>query len=75
VAFTTPITVARMLHLHRIELHEAKFVLQLLALQLLPYLAGRQLRRRWPQLAARLDRPLGLATRPIAAGWRCSSSP
>jgi BASS family bile acid:Na+ symporter len=60
VAFTTPLTAARMLHVHRIELHEAPFIVQLLALQLLPYLAGRQLRKRRPQLAARLNRPLGV---------------
>jgi BASS family bile acid:Na+ symporter len=60
VALTMPITAARMLHMHRVELHELKFILQLLGLQLLPYLFGRLLRRHREPLAARLARPLGV---------------
>jgi BASS family bile acid:Na+ symporter len=60
VALTMPITAARMLHVHRVELHELKFILQLLGLQLLPYLLGRLLRRHRGELAARLAGPLGV---------------
>jgi BASS family bile acid:Na+ symporter len=58
VAFTAPVTARWMLHLHHVELSELKFILQLLGLQLLPYLAGRALRRRRARLAEELDRPM-----------------
>lgn len=61
VSFTAPVTAAWMLHTHRVELKEIGFILQLVVLQLLPYLLGRRLRRRRPELAARLERPFALA--------------
>jgi BASS family bile acid:Na+ symporter len=57
VAFTAPLTSAWLLGLERVELRELPMILQLLALQMIPYLAGKQLRRRRPRLARRLVRP------------------
>jgi BASS family bile acid:Na+ symporter len=56
VPFTAPVTARLLVHTHHLELHELPFILQLLGLQLVPYLLGRQLRRRRPQMAQRLDR-------------------
>lgn len=61
VSFTAPVTARWMLHTHHLELHELRFIAQLLVLQLLPYLLGRQLRKRRPAAAARLDRPIEIA--------------
>src|SRR5262249_16954697 len=61
VALSAPVTARLMLHVHHIELHELTFIAQLLVLQLLPYLAGRQVRKHWPTVAERLDRPLRIA--------------
>jgi BASS family bile acid:Na+ symporter len=65
VSFTAPITARWMLQTHRIELHELTFIAQLLLLQFVPYLVGKQLRKRKPALAARLNRPMELVT------WCC----
>lgn len=62
VSFTAPVTARLLLHTHRIELRELPFIAQLLVLQLLPYLVGRQLRKRRPALAARLARPVAIVT-------------
>ena len=62
VAFTAPVTARLLLHTHHLELHELPFIVQLLLVQLAPYLVGRALRRRRPALAAKLARPVGLAT-------------
>lgn len=61
VSFTAPVTVRWMLHTHHLELHELPFILQLLLLQLAPYLVGRQLRARRATFAAHLQRPVQLA--------------
>jgi BASS family bile acid:Na+ symporter len=61
VPFTAPLAAHWMLHTHRLELHELRFIAQLAVLQLLPYLLGRQLRKRRPALATRLERPVALA--------------
>ncbi len=62
VSFTAPVTARILLHTHHIELRELPFIAQLVLLQLVPYIAGRQLRKRRPDLAAALARPLELAT-------------
>lgn len=62
VSFTAPVTARLLLHTHRIELRELPFIAQLLVLQLLPYLVGRQLRKRRPALAARLARPVAVVS-------------
>jgi bile acid:Na+ symporter, BASS family len=61
VAFTAPVTARLMLHTEHIELHELPFILQLLLLQLLPYIVGRQLRKRRPEFALRLAKPVEVA--------------
>jgi BASS family bile acid:Na+ symporter len=58
VAFTAPVTARLMLHTEHIDLRELPFILQLLALQLLPYLVGRELRKRRPEFARKLARPI-----------------
>jgi predicted Na+-dependent transporter len=62
VSFTAPVTARWMLAGERAEIHELAFILQLLALQLLPYLLGRWLRPRHVELAARLARPIRVLT-------------
>jgi BASS family bile acid:Na+ symporter len=61
VSLTAPVTAALLLHSHKLELHELPFILQLLILQMVPYVLGRQLRKRKPELAARLARPVNIA--------------
>jgi len=61
VSFTAPVTAALLLHSHKIEVRELPFILQLLLLQMVPYLLGRQLRKRKPELAARITRPVDIA--------------
>ena len=58
VSFTAPVTAAWLLHMHHVELRELPFIAQLLGLQFLPYVVGRQLRQRRPALAAQLRRPI-----------------
>jgi BASS family bile acid:Na+ symporter len=65
VSFTAPVTAGWMLHTHRVELREIVFIAQLVVLQLLPYVAGRQVRKRRPALAARLARPFAITM------WAC----
>ncbi|HEY2746104.1 MAG TPA: bile acid:sodium symporter [Polyangia bacterium] len=60
-AFTAPTTLALLIDVHRVRLHDLRIIAALLGIQLLPYLAGRALRRRRPRWAARLGRPLDLA--------------
>ncbi|HEX8951979.1 MAG TPA: bile acid:sodium symporter [Polyangia bacterium] len=60
VSFTAPVTARVLLHTHHIELRELPFIAQLVVLQLAPYIAGRQLRKRRPALAARIARPVEL---------------
>jgi BASS family bile acid:Na+ symporter len=62
VAFTAPLTAGWMLHVHRVELREVTFIAQLLVLQLLPYLAGKWVRRHRIELARRIDRPVRIAS-------------
>jgi BASS family bile acid:Na+ symporter len=57
IPLTAPITAAWMLHSHRVELSELKFIAALLVLQFVPYTVGRQIRKRRPEWAARLQRP------------------
>lgn len=59
-AFTAPPALALLGRVHRVELHDLDIIAALLGLQILPYVAGRTLRRRRPALAARLGRPLDL---------------
>lgn len=61
VSFTAPVTARLLLHTHHIEIRELPFIAQLLLLQLLPYVVGRQLRKRWPAWAAKLARPVEIA--------------
>jgi BASS family bile acid:Na+ symporter len=61
VSITAPLTAAWMLHSHRVELSELRFIAALLVLQFVPYLVGRQLKKRRPSVAARLERPFELA--------------
>jgi BASS family bile acid:Na+ symporter len=67
VAITSPLTASLLLHAGKAELHELQFILQLLALQLVPYLVGKQLRKRRPELATKLDGPLSFAATLCAA--------
>lgn len=60
VSLTAPITAAWMLHSHRVELSELYFIGALLVLQFVPYTLGRQVRKRRPAWAARLQRPFEL---------------
>lgn len=60
VSFTAPVTARLVLHTHHIELRELPFILQLLLLQMLPYVVGRQIRKRRRAFAERLARPLEL---------------
>ncbi|MDB4970264.1 MAG: Bile acid:sodium symporter [Myxococcales bacterium] len=53
-AFTAPLTVEWMLGARSIKVHELTLVAQLAVLQILPYLAGKMIRRRRPSFAARL---------------------
>ena len=59
--FTAPFVAARLLDVHHIEMHDLPFILQLLLLQLVPYLAGKAVRRHRPALAEWLRRPVELA--------------
>jgi BASS family bile acid:Na+ symporter len=52
-----PLWAAVMLGTHRVEVHELNFIAQLLALQLVPFVVAKQLKKRKPALAARLARP------------------
>jgi len=65
VAFTAPETARLLLHTQHLELHELPIILQLLVLQMLPYFVGRFLRKRRPELAARMRRPIAFAM------WAC----
>jgi BASS family bile acid:Na+ symporter len=65
VAFTSPVTARLMLRTHHLEIHELPLIVQLALLQMLPYIAGRLLRKKRPALAARIARPIELAT------WSC----
>ena len=65
VAFTAPVTARWLLHTHHLEIHELPFIVQLVGLQLLPYVLGRQVRKRRPALAAGLRRPVN------AIVWTC----
>ena len=65
VSFTAPVTVRILLHTHHLELRELPFIVQLLVLQLAPYLAGRELRKRRPAWAAKLARPVEIVM------WTC----
>jgi predicted Na+-dependent transporter len=65
VSFTAPVTARLLLRTHHLEVRELPFIVQLLALQLVPYVIGRQLRRRRPALAARIARPVD------AFMWSC----
>jgi BASS family bile acid:Na+ symporter len=57
-AFTAPVTLALLGDVHRVHLHELRIIAALLGLQLLPYLAGRALRRRRPQFSTQIAHPL-----------------
>src|SRR5262249_26784379 len=57
-AFTAPVTLALLGDVHRVHLHELRILAALLGLQLLPYLIGRGVRRRWPAFASRISHPL-----------------
>jgi BASS family bile acid:Na+ symporter len=61
VSLTAPVTAALLLHSHKLEVRELPFILQLLILQMVPYVLGRQLRKRKPELAERLARPVNIA--------------
>jgi BASS family bile acid:Na+ symporter len=56
VSFTAPLTVHWMLNTRPLAVHELRFIAQLIVLQLAPYLAGREVRKRWPLVAQRLGR-------------------
>ena len=56
--FTAPLTIRWLLGVPGIELHNLQLIAQLLVLQMLPYLAGRWLRRARPAAAESLRRPL-----------------
>ncbi len=56
--FTAPVTIRWLLGIPGIELHDLALMAQLLVLQMLPYLAGRWLRRARPATAESLLRPL-----------------
>jgi BASS family bile acid:Na+ symporter len=65
---TAPLLTSWMLRLHHVEIHELPLLLRLLVLQLLPYVVGKQLRRR---LGSRVDwllRPLNVASLACMAG-------
>jgi BASS family bile acid:Na+ symporter len=61
VSLTAPVTAALLLHSHKIEIRELPFIVQLILLQMAPYILGRQLRKRKPELAARIARPVDIA--------------
>jgi BASS family bile acid:Na+ symporter len=67
VSLTAPVTAALLLQSHKIEVRELPFILQLLLIQMVPYIVGRQLRKRKPELAARMRRPVDIAMW-VAAG-------
>ena len=56
--FTAPITIRWLLGVPGIELHELQLIAEVVVLQILPYVAGRRLRRARPAMAQRLARPL-----------------
>jgi BASS family bile acid:Na+ symporter len=58
--FLSPLLVAWMMGVHRVELHEVKYIAELLVLQIVPYYGARRMRRARPQLAGRYWRALGL---------------
>jgi BASS family bile acid:Na+ symporter len=60
-AFTAPPTLALLGESGRIHLDDLRIIALLIGLQLLPFLAGRTLRRRRPAFAAKLTRPFELA--------------
>lgn len=63
VPFTAPFVVKRLLGAHhRVELHELAFIARLLALQVLPYLLGKLVRRRRGNLANGLVRPVRIVS-------------
>jgi BASS family bile acid:Na+ symporter len=57
-AFTAPVTVKWLLGVPRVDLQDLVLIAQLLFLQMLPYVVGRQLRRRRTDVADLLVRPL-----------------
>jgi BASS family bile acid:Na+ symporter len=57
--FISPLLVASMLGVGRVDLNELKFIALLLGLQILPYYGARLLLRKRPRLARRLYRPMG----------------
>ena len=59
-AFTAPVTLALLIDVHHVHLHDLQIILALVCVQLLPYLAGRSVRRHHSGLASRLRKPLDL---------------
>ena len=63
---TAPLMARWTLHLTQVEIHELPLIARLLVLQLLPFVVGKQLRRRLGARVAPLARPLELAS------WLCA---
>jgi BASS family bile acid:Na+ symporter len=57
-SFVSPLLAVWMIRAHKVSLHELTFVLEILLIQMVPYLGARQLRKRRPAWAAWLVRPL-----------------
>jgi bile acid:Na+ symporter, BASS family len=60
-AFTAPVTLALLIDIGRVHVHDLRIILALVCIQLLPYLAGRSVRHHWSSLATRLTKPLDIA--------------
>jgi BASS family bile acid:Na+ symporter len=67
--FTAPVTIKWLLGTPRIELRDLVLIAQLLLLQMVPYLAGRWLRRARPGVAEHLGRPLLFAEAVLGASY------
>lgn len=58
-SIVSPLLAAWMLGAHHIDLHELKYIVELLVLQIIPYYGAQQLCKRRPHVAASLVRPAG----------------